>query len=376
MLGFEPFPPGHRFSSSITSWRSTRRLADMTYAYKILSFDRAWSGNPFSRLISPIEFRQEDIQLCFKVYKAKLQDAILFVSPSELDSMQTLLVEGAKESSLLPVGLMILALGGLSLALTGNRLEALQGGFHACSQANTSANYSPTSLDGARLHLLTGIYFAMSGEPMDSFGYIQKAAAALIYIIDSEFPSLREKGPETELENQVLFMFWTCFQIERDALDELPLEDTPRLSAKMVYPSAKLAKASGHSIAAVYEHLAHTYLRKVADSIYERLYQPKPQLLPTLLTEFNELRPSVDQFHFPEGCSRALEYRYYRTAIALHRPFLYVILDACTGGSLVVHGVACIKLIIKCLSLDNLTVINSFALAHAYGHPPVFTVTG
>ncbi|KAH6649692.1 hypothetical protein F5144DRAFT_588356 [Chaetomium tenue] len=144
-----------------------------------------------------------------------------------------------------------------------------------------------SSLRHIYAYLLAGLYHGQLGRVLESYAYIKEAGFALqIKMRPSldRFKRLHEigrQGAVTEKsDNQLVFAFWTCLQLESDIIAEVPLPQSHILAYEdmMPYPNIQVAKGLGFEEHVLQSYLAQLYLRKRLNQIHGMLYNPEKPL--------------------------------------------------------------------------------------------------
>ncbi|KAK4104353.1 hypothetical protein N658DRAFT_251087 [Parathielavia hyrcaniae] len=156
-----------------------------------------------------------------------------------------------------------------------------------------------TSLRHIHAYLLAGLYHGQLGRVLESYAYIKEAGYALQVkmrpSLDRFSKMYRDAVAVSEKsDNQLIFAFWTCLQLESDIIAELPLPQSHILAYEdiMPFPNTNLAQELGFKQDVLQSYLAQLYLRKKLNTIHGMLYNPdKP--LPSPLAQGPESRPNI-----------------------------------------------------------------------------------
>ncbi|KAK3686073.1 hypothetical protein B0T22DRAFT_240664 [Podospora appendiculata] len=214
-----------------------------------------------------------------------------------------------------------------------------------------------TSLRHIHAHILAGLYHGQLGRVMESYAYIKEAGWALqIKMRPSldRFKKLQENMPfqlnavTEKSDNQLIFAFWTCLQLESDIIAELPLPQSHILAFEeiMPYPNLTLAIQLGFDEHVLQSYLAQLYLRKSLNQIHQMLYNPENSRplhsedgLPTenvikYIKESLDMRFVPPEFMFdhsdppaPDLLSARLRAKYWGAQVITYRPFIRRILE-------------------------------------------------
>ncbi|KAK4237469.1 hypothetical protein C8A03DRAFT_34586 [Achaetomium macrosporum] len=209
-----------------------------------------------------------------------------------------------------------------------------------------------TSLRHIYAYLLAGLYHGQLGRVLESYAYIKEAGFALQIKMRPSLDRFRklqaamhiDQNAVTEKsDNQLVFAFWTCLQLESDIIAELPLPQSHILAYEdmMPYPNINLARQLGFDEHVLQSYLAQLYLRKSLNQIHGMLYDPqKPLSLrgPNIIEYIQnslDMRFVPPEFKFdplndpPAGdiLSARLRAKYWGAQVITYRPFVREILD-------------------------------------------------
>lgn len=212
-----------------------------------------------------------------------------------------------------------------------------------------------TSLRHIHAYILAGLYHGQLGRVVESYAYIKEAGWALqIKMRPSldRFKRLQEsqttnRDSVTEKsDNQLVFAFWTCLQLESDIIAELPLPQSHILAFEeiMPYPNINMATGLGFDEHVLRSYLAQLYLRKNLNQIHQTLYNPEnPQPLEThsagggiieIIQNSLDMRFVPPEFKFLESdppakdiLSARLRAKYWGARVITFRPFIRQILE-------------------------------------------------
>jgi len=210
-----------------------------------------------------------------------------------------------------------------------------------------------TSLRHINAFLLAGLYQGQLGRVLESYAYIKEAGFALQVKMRpslDRFRRLHEMGRQDAVteksDNQLVFAFWTCLQLESDIIAELPLPQSHILAYEdmMPYPNIQVAKGLGFDEYVLQSYLAQLYLRKTLNQIHGMLYNPEKPLplnvtsgagsLIDYIQETMHLRFVPPEFMFeptdpPAGdiLSARLRAKYWGARVITYRPFVRQILE-------------------------------------------------
>ncbi|KAK3325156.1 hypothetical protein B0H66DRAFT_111245 [Apodospora peruviana] len=214
-----------------------------------------------------------------------------------------------------------------------------------------------TSLRHIHAYILAGLYHGQLGRVMESYAYIKEAGWALqIKMRPSldRFKKLQEMLPfkieavREKSDNQLVFAFWTCLQLESDIIAELPLPQSHILAFEdiMPYPNINLAKQQGFDEHILQSYLAQLYLRKSLNQIHQMLYNPENQRplkadsgTPTegiinYIQDTLDMRFVPPEFKFKQTDPPAsdilaarLRAKYWGAQVITYRPFIRQILE-------------------------------------------------
>ncbi|KAK0614037.1 hypothetical protein B0T14DRAFT_570023 [Immersiella caudata] len=214
-----------------------------------------------------------------------------------------------------------------------------------------------TSIRHIHAYILAGLYHGQLGRVMESYAYIKEAGWALqIKMRPSldRFRKMQDHEPfglnsvTEKSDNQLVFAFWTCLQLESDIIAELPLPQSHILAYEemMPYPNINLARQLGFSDRVLRSYLAQLYLRKSLNVIHQMLYNPEnPQPLQAqdgtpagTIVEY--IQKSLDirfvppEFKFKlsdppaqDILSARLRAKYWGANVITYRPFIRQILE-------------------------------------------------
>jgi hypothetical protein len=140
-------------------------------------------------------------------------------------------------------------------------------------------------------HILAGLYYGQLGRVMESYGHIKDASYALLLIMRPSLhrlAKLQQERPfyrgavQSHRDNQMIFAFWSCLQLESDIIAELPLPQSSILQYEhqMPYPNVDLAMAkdgsrNGFSSEVLMSYTTQLYLRRTLNEIHQKLYNPE-----------------------------------------------------------------------------------------------------
>ncbi|KAL2016046.1 hypothetical protein VTK56DRAFT_4312 [Thermocarpiscus australiensis] len=215
-----------------------------------------------------------------------------------------------------------------------------------------------TSLRHIHAHILAGLYYGQLGRVLESYAHIKEAGFALQIKLRPSLYRLRKvkdmmhvdqsasgDKPKLQLdksENQLVFAFWTCMQLESDIIAELPVPQSHILAYEdlMPYPDIHMARQMEIDERVLKSYLAQLYLRKQLNSIHGMLYNPA---VPLSLEETNvieSIQNSLDmrwvppEFKFNHDdppaadiLSARLRAKYWGAQVITYRPFVGQILQ-------------------------------------------------
>ncbi|KAL2148395.1 hypothetical protein VTH82DRAFT_2315 [Thermothelomyces myriococcoides] len=210
-----------------------------------------------------------------------------------------------------------------------------------------------TSLRHIYAFLLAGLYQGQLGRVLESYAYIKEAGFALQMKLRpslDRFRRLNEMGRQDAVteksDNQLVFAFWTCLQLESDIIAELPLPQSHILAYEdiMPYPNIQVAKALGFDEHVLQSYLAQLYLRKTLNQIHGMLYNPEKPLpldvtsgaanIIEYIQETMHLRFVPPEFMFQptdppasDILSARLRAKYWGAQVITYRPFVRQILE-------------------------------------------------
>jgi hypothetical protein len=135
-------------------------------------------------------------------------------------------------------------------------------------------------------NILAGLYYGQLGRVMESYAHIKHACYCLLLIMRPSLhriAKLQETKPfhpeavTSVRDNQMVFAFWSCLQLESDIIAELPLPQSQILQyeEKMPYPNVELAKQSGFKHIVMVSYTTQLYLRRSLNEVHQLLYDPK-----------------------------------------------------------------------------------------------------
>ncbi|AEO62243.1 uncharacterized protein THITE_40970 [Thermothielavioides terrestris NRRL 8126] len=208
-----------------------------------------------------------------------------------------------------------------------------------------------TSLRHIHAYLLAGLYHGQLGRVLESYAYIKEAGFALQIKMRPSLDRFRklqesmhvnQNAVTQKTDNQLVFAFWTCLQLESDIIAELPLPQSHILAYEdmMPYPNIQVAQTLGFDEHVLQSYLAQLYLRKSLNQIHGMLYNPeKPQPLQRgniieHIQESLDMRFVPPRFKFnhsdpPAGdiLSARLRAKYWGAQVITYRPFVRQILE-------------------------------------------------
>lgn len=148
-----------------------------------------------------------------------------------------------------------------------------------------------SSMRHVHAHILAGLYYGQLGRVMESYTYIKDASYVLLLIMRPSLHRLAKLQQERSFDrgaiqshrdNQMIFAFWSCLQLESDIIAELPLQQSPILQYEhqMPYPNVDLAMAkdgsrNGFSSEVLMSYTTQLYLRRTLNEIHHKLYNPE-----------------------------------------------------------------------------------------------------
>ncbi|KAK3378604.1 hypothetical protein B0H63DRAFT_252269 [Podospora didyma] len=211
-----------------------------------------------------------------------------------------------------------------------------------------------TSLRHIHAYILAGLYHGQMGRVVESYAYIKEAGWALqIKMRPSldRFKKLQENMPFSlkavteKSDNQLVFAFWTCLQLESDIIAELPLPQSHILAFEeiMPYPNIDILEYQGFDPHVLQSYLAQLYLRKSLNQIHQMLYNPEniqAQGVPSAniieyIQNSLDLRFVPPTFKFkqsdapaPDILSARLRAKYWGAQVITYRPFIRHILES------------------------------------------------
>ncbi|KAI1086359.1 hypothetical protein F5B19DRAFT_162946 [Rostrohypoxylon terebratum] len=133
------------------------------------------------------------------------------------------------------------------------------------------------TLDHVRMQILAGLYHAQLCRVMESWSYINLASRTLEAILQTRFLhslSRQDDSKSSPEDFELSFIFWTCFQLECEILEELslPQSNLAKYRDFVPYPNAQIATDWGFPPPAIDAYLAHIYLRVESNQAYSWLY--------------------------------------------------------------------------------------------------------
>lgn len=213
-----------------------------------------------------------------------------------------------------------------------------------------------TSLRHIHAYILAGLYHGQLGRVLESYAYIKEAGWALQMKMRpslDRFKKLQQNQTNNnnavtdKSDNQLVFAYWTCLQLESDIIAELPLPQSHILAFEDIipYPNINLAMKYDFNQNVLRSYLAQLYLRKSLNQIHHMLYDPdKPQPLEQSpmggQTIIEHIQSSLDMRFVPpeykfrlndppakDILSARLRAKYWGAQVITFRPFIKQILD-------------------------------------------------
>ncbi|KAL2889655.1 Fungal Zn(2)-Cys(6) binuclear cluster domain protein [Ceratocystis lukuohia] len=210
------------------------------------------------------------------------------------------------------------------------------------------------TLKHVQANVFAGLYFGQLGRVIESHAYIAAGSTILLNIMRPSFNRMRElkagsKFPTKLRDNQLIFTFWTCLQLESDIVAELPRQQSGILAydGTLPYPNLMLITDPelGPFSDPVFEsYMAQLYLRRHLNQIHRMFYGPnaKPALDPN--SDFYDVKTAQSRvgdmlwvgpnFKFDEDDPPAgdiltarLRAKYWGAQVITYRPFVKQILD-------------------------------------------------
>ncbi|KAB5555007.1 hypothetical protein GE09DRAFT_147122 [Coniochaeta sp. 2T2.1] len=207
-------------------------------------------------------------------------------------------------------------------------------------------------------NILAGLYHGQLGRVIESYAYIRQASYALQTRMRprlDKLAKLQRDAPYNQnvvskvQDNQMVYAFWSCLQLESDIIAELPLVQSGILNFEehIPYPNPSLATGyGGFEQRVLTSFSAQLYLRKALNQVHQMLYDPsktQQSPLPHVLadnfdmTEFTEasldMRFLPPEFQFHEDDPPAndilaarLRAKYWGLQVITFRPFIKQIL--------------------------------------------------
>ncbi|RKU39804.1 hypothetical protein DL546_000126 [Coniochaeta pulveracea] len=140
-----------------------------------------------------------------------------------------------------------------------------------------------TTIKHVYASILAGFYYNQLGRVLEAYSHIHHACCTLSILItpslsrlsDSRTVQSGEAVPGTSLrDNQLIFAFWTCVQLESDILAELPLPPSPILQYEnnIPYPDIRLAKVAGFNDTVILSYTTQVYLRRSLNEVHNTLH--------------------------------------------------------------------------------------------------------
>lgn len=147
------------------------------------------------------------------------------------------------------------------------------------------------SMRHVHARILAGLYYGQLGRVMESYAEIKNASYALLLIMRPSLHRLAKiqqdkpfyRGAiQSHRDNQIIFAFWSCLQLESDIIAELPLPHSSILQYEhqIPYPNIDLAMAkdgsqNGFSSEVLMSYTTQLYLRRTLNEIHQKLYSPE-----------------------------------------------------------------------------------------------------
>ncbi|TPX16940.1 uncharacterized protein E0L32_003502 [Thyridium curvatum] len=199
--------------------------------------------------------------------------------------------------------------------------------------------------------IFAGLYFGQLGRPLQSLEHIAMAGRTLQSLLRPHLDRFQRLNPTLEKvhsrrDNQLVFAFWSCLQLESDILAELQLPPSGILAYedKMPYPNNQVAELYGFTPDVLESYSAQLFLRKRLNEIHKAFYDasnPKQdrgpmENNPTFASLQSSLEPPKwvpPHFRFTDDdppatdiLSARLRAKYWGARAILYRPFLRQIL--------------------------------------------------
>ncbi|KAI0012338.1 hypothetical protein F4779DRAFT_626040 [Xylariaceae sp. FL0662B] len=211
------------------------------------------------------------------------------------------------------------------------------------------------------VNILAGLYHGQLGRVLESWSYISLASRTLQVILRPSLSRLTKAHEcgygigHSRRDNQLVFAFWTCLQLESDIIAELPLPQSGILQYedRMPYPNMEYAINQGFSQEVVTGYIAQLYLRKQLNQVHNLLYDPAKQrhsrnalqdpVMEEGVKEIEAMLANSRDTWVPEGykwknddppadniLAARLRAKYWGSQVILYRPFLKQILENMT----------------------------------------------
>ncbi|TLD22217.1 hypothetical protein PspLS_07783 [Pyricularia sp. CBS 133598] len=129
------------------------------------------------------------------------------------------------------------------------------------------------TLKHVQASILAGLYYGQLGRALESLEQVQQAAMKIQQLIRPYLYRLQYMGICEVKDNQLIFAFWTCLQLESEMLDQLRLPRSGILLYEHVMPKPNAVKALQTGVEQdVMEHyMAQLYLRRQLNHIHDML---------------------------------------------------------------------------------------------------------
>lgn len=198
------------------------------------------------------------------------------------------------------------------------------------------------------VYILMCLYYSQLGRPMQSLEFVVNAGRQLQVLLRPlfhKFGVMKNNMPNSinRRENQLLFAFWTCLQLESDLLAELPMPQSGILAyeQQMPYPFPDTTSPDGFKAYVLESYMAQLFLRNQLNSIHKNLYDGRrnPNTIDrskiNLFTEALQKELWVpSQFKFQdedppanEILAARLRAKYWGAQVIIHRFFIRRIID-------------------------------------------------
>ncbi|KAL1879895.1 hypothetical protein VTK73DRAFT_6707 [Phialemonium thermophilum] len=225
-------------------------------------------------------------------------------------------------------------------------------GYFALATDIMGAQLAGSTMRHVYAYILAGLYHGQLGRVVESYAYIRQACYAVQVKMRPSlhrFAKLQESSPFSttvvteKTDNQLIFAFWSCLQLESDIIAELPLPQSNILAYEelMPLPNLDLAREHGFDTRVLLSYKTQLYLRRKLNDAHQLLYNPEHEDDKTnfekmilYLEDALDMRFIADDFKFnlddppaKDFLSARLRAKYWGARVITFRPFVQRILE-------------------------------------------------